>query len=98
MEASVAAKTSIEWTDRTWNPIRGCSVVSAGCKNCYAMNVAARFAGPGLAYEGLALRSPARWTGEVHVIEKDFDAPLRWRKPCRIFVNSMSDLFHDKVS
>jgi protein gp37 len=94
----MSAKTSIEWTDRSWNPVRGCSVVSAGCKNCYAMKVAARFSGPGLAYEELALRSPARWTGKVRLVADDLDAPLRWSKAQRIFVNSMSDLFHEGLS
>jgi protein gp37 len=94
----VSAQTSIEWTDRTWNPVRGCSVVSAGCKNCYAMKVAARFSGPGLAYEGLALPSPARWTGKVQLVEQDLEAPSHWRKPQRIFVNSMSDLFHEELA
>lgn len=93
----MSATTSIEWTDRTWNPVRGCSVVSAGCKNCYAMSVAARFSGPGQAYEGLALRSPARWTGEVRVVGDALTEPLSWRKPCRVFVNSMSDLFHEAL-
>lgn len=91
----MSARTSIEWTDRTWNPVRGCSVVSAGCKNCYAMKVGARFSGPGLAYEGLALRSPARWTGTVRLVEEDLLEPLFWRRPRRIFVNSMADLFHE---
>jgi protein gp37 len=93
--------TGIQWTDETWNPIRGCSLVSAGCKNCYAMGVAARFSGPGLAYEGLARRrsnGKPQWTGEVRVIESHMNDPLKWRKPRRIFVNSMSDLFHENVS
>ena len=94
----MSAKTSIEWTDRTWNPVRGCSVVSAGCKNCYAMHVAARFSGPGQAYEGLALRSPARWTGGIKLVEKNLFAPLSWRKPQRVFVNSMGDLFHELLA
>ena len=91
----------IAWTDRSWNPIRGCSRVSAGCQACYAEAIAARFSGPGQAYEGLARRrsnGEPQWTGEVRVIKKDMLAPLRWRKPQRIFVNSMSDLFHENVS
>jgi protein gp37 len=92
-------KTNIEWTDATWNPIRGCSVVSEGCRNCYAMQVAARFNQPGQAYEGLAYRneSGAHWTGEVALVEKHLEDPLRWKRPRRIFVNSMSDLFHESV-
>jgi protein gp37 len=91
--------TRIEWTDATWNPIRGCTRVSQGCVNCYAESVAARFSDPGMPYEGLAKRTSAgpRWTGEIAFVEKALDQPLRWRKPRRIFVNSMSDLFHEKV-
>lgn len=60
-------KTSIEWCDSSWNPIRGCSVISEGCRRCYAMQVAARFSGEGQAYEGLAYRneSGAHWTGRA---------------------------------
>lgn len=91
--------TNIEWTDETWNPIRGCSRVSEGCRNCYAERQAARFSGPGMPYEGLVKRTshgPA-WTGEVRVVPELLDAPLRWKKPRRVFVNSMSDMFHEKV-
>lgn len=97
-------KTNIEWTDATWNPIRGCTRVSEGCRHCYAETVAARFSGPGQPYEGLAefVTRPgsareARWTGKVAVVETLMDWPLRKRKPLRIFVNSMSDLFHEAV-
>jgi protein gp37 len=92
-------KSKIEWTDATWNPIRGCSVVSEGCRNCYAMAVAARFSGEAQAYEGLAYRnaSGAHWTGKVQLVEKHLDDPLKWKTPRRIFVNSMSDLFHENV-
>jgi len=90
-------KTKIEWTDATWNPLRGCSKVSEGCRHCYAEKVAARFSGPGQPYEGLATRGPARWTGKVALIEKHLEDPLRWKRPRRIFVNSMSDLFHEAV-
>jgi len=108
----VGDKSSIEWTDASWNPIRGCSRVSEGCRFCYAERVAARFSGPGQPYEGLAssktVTRPAgggvrttfhepRWTGEVRFIPEALDLPLRWTKPRRIFVNSMSDLFHEKV-
>jgi protein gp37 len=94
-------KTGIQWTDATWNPIRGCSRVSEGCRNCYAEVVAARFSKPGQPYEGLARRTAnggARWTGKIMFVEKHLEDPLRWRKPKRIFVNSMSDLFHEGVS
>jgi protein gp37 len=94
-------ETAISWTDSTWNPIRGCTVVSAGCKNCYAMDVAARFSGPGQPYEGLAYKDShghAHWTGEVREITKHLLDPLSWQKPLKIFVNSMSDLFHPNVT
>lgn len=93
------SKTTIEWTNRSWNPIRGCSVVSEGCRNCYAMNFATRFAAKGEAYEGLAYRnrSGAHWTGKVEFIEKHLPDPLKWHKPARVFVNSMSDLFHESI-
>ncbi len=95
----MAENSKIEWTDATWNPIRGCSVVSSGCKNCYAMQVAARFSGAGQAYEDLAYRneSGAHWTGKVAFVDKHLEDPLRWKRPRRIFVNSMSDLFHPEV-
>jgi protein gp37 len=102
-------KTGIEWTDSTWNPVRGCSRVSEGCTRCYAESVAARFSGPGQPYEGLAkfvivpdetgVGVPqARWTNELRFIEKHLDDPIHWQKPSRIFVNSMSDLFHPAVT
>ncbi|MDF2434870.1 MAG: hypothetical protein JWP44_4501 [Mucilaginibacter sp.] len=91
--------TGISWTDATWNPVRGCTRVSAGCQNCYAEVVAARFSGPGQPYEGLARRvnGHARWTNKVIAVEKHLHDPLRWKTPRRVFVNSMSDLFHPDV-
>lgn len=98
----MAENTKIEWTDATWNPIRGCSEVNGDCSNCYAKTVAARFSGPGLPYEGLARHSEKRglpqWTGKVQFIRDALDQPLRWRRPRRIFTNSMSDLFHDGLT
>lgn len=94
-------ETSIEWTDATWNPVAGCTVISPGCTNCYAMRMAARLeAMPLEKYSGLTRRSGGRavWTGKIKLDEKSLDAPRKWAKPRRIFVNSMSDLFHDKVS
>lgn len=88
--------TKIEWTDATWNPIRGCSRVSEGCRNCYAETVAKRFSGEGQPYEGLIARG-GQWNGEIKVVDQVMDQPLRWRRPRRIFVNSMSDLFHENV-
>jgi len=82
-------KSSIEWTDRTWNPVTGCTKVSSGCANCYAERFAERWRGiPGHAYEqGFDLRL---WPERLHI-------PRTWRKPCKIFVNSMSDLFHERI-
>ena len=93
-------KGGISWTDQTWNPIRGCSRVSQGCVNCYAESMAARFSGPGQPYEGLARMTPsgARWTGEVRLVEEHLADPLRWKRARRVFVNSMSDLFHEKLA
>lgn len=96
----MANKTSIEWTDYNWNFLRGCSRVSEGCRNCYAEGVAARFSGPGQPYEGLAkfVEHKPRWTGEISFHEDILLLPLRWTKPRKVFVNSMSDLFHEKVT
>lgn len=100
----MADRTPIEWTDATWNPIRGCTRVSEGCRNCYAEVMAARFSDPGQWGHGLAerVRLPGgkidhRWTGNVQLVDTALDLPLRWRKPRRIFVNSTSDLFHEAV-
>lgn len=94
--------TSIEWTEATWNPIAGCSVLSPGCTNCYAMRTAARLGrieATAPVYAGLTLPSKAGpvWTGKVAVNEKAMLEPLRRRKPTMYFVNSMSDLFHESV-
>lgn len=93
-------KTRIAWTDATWNPVRGCSRVSEGCRNCYAERLAARFSGPGEPYEGLAVLKDGapRWTGRVRVVEERLYDPIRWNRPRRVFVNSMSDLFHEALS
>jgi protein gp37 len=94
------ADTTIEWTDATWNPVAGCTVLTAGCTNCYAMRMAARLAAMGQEkYKGLTRRSGNRavWTGKVHLDEKSLAIPPTWTKPRRVFVNSMSDLFHSSV-
>ena len=85
----MAITSSIEWTDATWNPVRGCTKISPGCKHCYAETFAERFRGvKGHPYEqGFDLR----------LVPEKLAEPLRWRKPKVIFVNSMSDLFHDQV-
>lgn len=89
-------KNGIEWTDETWNPLRGCSRVSEGCRNCYAESVARRFDGPGLPYEGL-IANGGQWNGQIKLVPEKLDEPIRWQRPRRIFVNSMSDLFHPNV-
>lgn len=92
--------TAIEWTDEVWNPVRGCTRVSAGCRNCYAERQAIRQAGPGGGYEGLVESTPSgpRWTGVVRPVPELLREPLSWRRPRRVFVNSMSDLFHEGLS
>ena len=92
--------TSIEWTDKTWNPTKGCSKVSEGCTNCYAIRMAARLEAMGHPlYRELTRRSGKRtqWTGRISIDERSLEAPLKWRKPVRVFVNSMSDLFHEDI-
>ena len=97
----MAENSKIEWTDATWNPIVGCSVTSPGCTNCYAMTMAARLERMGSErYTGLTKPSKAGpvWTGVLRQApEATLLQPLRWRQPRRIFVNSMSDLFHEDV-
>lgn len=85
----MAEISTIEWTDSTWNPVRGCTKVSPGCKHCYALTFAERWRGvPGHPYEqGFDLR----------LVPEKLEEPLRWKNPRRIFVNSMSDLFHERV-
>ncbi len=92
-------RSKIEWTARTWNPTRGCSRVSEGCRNCYAEHQAARLCGSGEPFEGFveSKASGPRWTGRVELVPARLEEPLRWRKPARVFVNSMSDLFHEAV-
>lgn len=95
------AETQIEWTDATWNPVAGCKIMSAGCTNCYAMEMARRLEAMGVAkYSGLTRRSGKRtiWNGVVREDSEALDIPRRWKKPRKIFVNSMSDLFHEAVT
>ena len=94
------AESQIEWTDATWNPVAGCTIQSAGCSNCYAMQMAKRLEAMGVEkYKGLTRKSGKRtiWNGTVRVDKKSLDIPLKWKKPRKIFVNSMSDLFHEDV-
>jgi protein gp37 len=79
------ADSKIEWTDKVWNPVTGCTKVSQGCKNCYAERVFPR-----------AYGTERKFT-DVRSHPERLDAPLHWKKPCRVFVNSMSDLFHESV-
>ncbi len=91
--------STIQWTNTTWNPVRGCAIVSKGCKNCYAMRQAHRFSGAGKAYEGLTMLSNAGpvWNGKITLVPQILRYPLTLKKPRKIFVNSMSDLFHEDV-
>lgn len=113
--------SNIEWTDATWNPVVGCSRVSAGCDRCYAVGMTRRLEGMSKAggfgltghraenYRGLTIELPQvaidrgvgvngrHFNGEVRCVESALPIPLGWKKPKRIFVNSMSDLFHPKV-
>src|SRR5688572_9246098 len=94
------AETSIEWTDATWNPVAGCTIVSPGCTNCYAMRMAARLAAMGVEkYTGLTRKSGgrAKWTGNIRLDEEALRVPETWSRPRFVFVNSMSDLFHPQV-
>ena len=88
--AGVATGSAIEWTEATWNPSTGCSKVSRGCKNCYAERLSARLKAMGL----------AKYSGGFRFAEheSELDRPLGWKRPKRIFVNSMSDLFHEEAT
>lgn len=104
------AYSDIEWCDLVWNVTRGCSRKSPGCGvaardgkkggGCYAERQAIRHAGPGGSYEGLvrSTKFGPRWTGEMRLVEDKLEEPLGWTKPYRVFVNSMSDLFHENLS
>ena len=82
--------SKIEWTDATWNPVRGCTKVSPGCTHCYAETFAERFRGvPG---------HPFEFGFDLRLVPEKLGDPIRWSKPKKIFVNSMSDLFHESVS
>src|SRR5690349_18754891 len=83
------AKSNIEWTEMTWNPVTGCDKISPGCKNCYAERLARRLQAMG----NKNYRNGFDVTLQPHMLQH----PLHWRAPKRIFVNSMSDLFHDQV-
>jgi len=82
--------TKIEWTNRTWNPVTGCSKISSGCQNCYAEIMACRLRAMG--------QKKYRNGFDVSLHEECFTEPLKWKKPCNIFVCSMGDIFHKKVT
>ena len=85
----MARKSKIEWTESTWNPVTGCTKISPGCKNCYAERFALRLK---------AAKNPSYTNGfQLTLHERVLPLPLRWHKPQSIFVNSMSDLFHEDV-
>lgn len=108
----MSTNSNIEWTETTWNPMVGCTKVSPGCANCYAITesrrVLLRVGATAKSERGLATRDayalavtnndkPPRWTGKVGLMEHKLGDPLRWREPLLVFVNSMSDLFHEDV-
>ena len=85
----MGANSTIEWTDRTWNPLTGCTKISAGCKNCYAERMAKRL---------LAMGNPRYTNGFAVTLHEDLiDAPFKWKTPQFVFANSMSDIFHVDV-
>ena len=92
-------RSKIEWTDATWNIVNGCSVLSPGCINCYAMRLAGGLKKNHPSRTGLTEPSKTGpvWTGEVRWIAKQEDLPLRWRRPRRVFVAAHGDIFHDNV-
>ncbi len=96
----MAENSSIEWTEATWNPVAGCSIISPGCTNCYAMRMARRLEAMGQSkYAGTTRISGGRskWNGTIRLDENTLELPTTWKTGRIIFVNSMSDLFHDDV-
>ena len=97
----MSTASNIEWTDATWNPVTGCTRVSAGCDHCYAVTMTHRLEGMGQAkYAGLTVLNPRgerHFNGVVRCHEDALEVPLKWKTPRLVFVNSMSDLFHEKV-
>ena len=96
----MATGSRIEWTEATWNPIAGCTIISPGCTNCYAMRLASRLASMGQEkYQGTTRKSGgrAKWNGEIRLDFSALEIPRKWTKGKVIFVNSMSDLFHENV-
>lgn len=94
------AQSTIEWTEATWNPVVGCTVLSPGCANCYAMRLARRLEAMGQPkYTGTTRLSGgrAKWNGTIRTDEESLKIPATWKTGRMIFVNSMADLFHEKV-
>jgi protein gp37 len=96
--------TAIEWSDASWNPVLGCARVSPGCDHCYAIIQARIRAGNpnpkvAAAFDGLTVQTPGRadWTGRVNLLPERLEQPLHWRKPRKVFVNSLADLFYEDV-
>src|SRR5207247_1170954 len=99
-EVIMADNSKIEWTEATWNPVAGCNIVSPGCTNCYAMRLASRLEAMGQEkYKDLTRMSArrAKWNGTIRLDPNSLDLPKKWARGRRIFVNSMSDLFHEDV-
>jgi len=93
-------KSPIEWTEATWNPVGGCTILSPGCTNCYAMRMASRLEAMGQdKYTGTTRKTGgrAKWNGKIVLDEAALSIPQKWKSPKIIFVNSMSDLFHEKI-
>ncbi len=105
----MSTKSAIEWTGVTWNPVLGCSICSPGCHHCYAMAMARRLKGVALAkrvrgeepgrlrYYIEVIGADGRWNGKMVLVSDALADPLRWRRPQTVFVNSMSDLFHENL-
>lgn len=85
----MSSGSRIEWTDATWNPVRGCTKVSPGCKHCYAETFSERFRG--------VPNHPFEQGFDLRLVPEKLNEPLKWKTPRRVFVNSMSDLFHDAI-
>jgi protein gp37 len=97
----MAAISTIEWTDRTWNPVVGCTRISPGCQHCYAERMSARLAAMSPAgrrgHYLKVINDSRHWNNRIELVQEALGDPLRWKQPSKIFVNSMSDLFHNDV-
>ena len=95
---AVGDKSKIEWTEATWNPVAGCSIASPGCHNCYAARMAKRLMAMGREEYRDLVDDQGRWTGVMRALPERLSQPAHWKRGRMIFVNSMSDLFHEHVS